>query len=186
MAQCTNRFSRGRSSRQICTQKCSVNQPLGTRHGPGLAPMHPLPRSEPAHSPAGPSAGLIQCERTLCVRRGQVAEHGRTPAVAARMPPAVLLLIHLRIGTAAGCCCCSSSSLLLPHSVKPAAQRGVQNSRGFGYLLRLSAFRPGDRSWMVRWSSLSSIEPSQHLLAARGRVVHVHVLRHRQGEYMSR
>ena len=28
----------------------------------------------------------IQCERTLCVRRGQVAEHGRTPAVAARMP----------------------------------------------------------------------------------------------------
>ena len=122
--------------------------------------MHPLPRSEPAHSPAGPSAGLIQCERTLCVRRGQVAEHGRTPAVAARMPPAVLLLIHLRIGTAAGCCCCSSSSLLLPHSVKPAAQRGVQNSRGFGYLLRLSAFRPGDRSWMVRWSSLSSIEPS--------------------------
>ena len=28
------------------------------------------------------------------------------------------------------------------------------------YLLRLSAFRPGDRSWMVRWSSPSSIEPS--------------------------
>ena len=72
----------------------------------------------------------IQCERTLCVRRGQVAEHGRTPAVAARMPPAVLLVINLRIGTAAACCC-SSSSLLLPHSVKPAAQRGVQNSRGF-------------------------------------------------------
>ena len=47
----------------------------------------------------------IQCERTLCVRRGQVAEHGRTPAVAARMPPAVLLVINLRIGTAAGCCC---------------------------------------------------------------------------------
>ena len=62
--------------------------------------------------------------------RGQVAVHGRTPAVAARMPPAVLLVINLRIGTAAGCCCCSSSSLLLPHSVKPAAQRGVQNSRG--------------------------------------------------------
>ena len=50
--------------------------------------------------------------------------------VAARMPPAVLLVINLRIGTAAGCCCYSSSSLLLPHSVKPAAQRGVQNSRG--------------------------------------------------------
>ena len=38
--------------------------------------------------------------------------------------------INLRIGTAACCCCSSSSSLLLPHSVKPAAQRGVQNSRG--------------------------------------------------------
>ena len=49
--------------------------------------------------------------------RGQVAVHGRTPAVAAHMPPAVLLVIDLRIGTAAGCCCCSSSSLLLPHSV---------------------------------------------------------------------
>ena len=61
--------------------------------------------------------------------RGQVAVHDRTPAVAARMPPAVLLVINLRIGTAAACCC-SSSSLLLPHSVKPAAQRGVQNSRG--------------------------------------------------------
>ena len=63
--------------------------------------------------------------------RGQVAVHGRTPAVAAHMPPAVLLVIDLRIGTAAGCCCSSSSSLLLPHSVKPAAQRGVQKSRGF-------------------------------------------------------
>ena len=72
----------------------------------------------------------IQCERTLCVRRRQVAEHGRTPAVAARMPPAVLLVINLRIEAAADCCCGSSSSLLLPDSVKPAAQRGVQNSRG--------------------------------------------------------
>ena len=44
--------------------------------------------------------------------RGQVAVHGRTPAVAARMPPAVLLVINLRIGTAAGCCCCCSSSLM--------------------------------------------------------------------------
>ena len=74
----------------------------------------------------------IQCERTLCVRRGQVAEHGRTPALAARTlyAPGVLLVSNLRIGTASGCCCSSSSSLLLPHSVKPAAQRGVQNSRG--------------------------------------------------------
>ena len=63
--------------------------------------------------------------------RGQVAVHSRTPALAARMPPAVLLVINLRNGAAAGCCCGSSSSLLLPDSVKPAAQRGVQNSRGF-------------------------------------------------------
>lgn len=48
----SNRFSRGRSSRQVCTPKCSVNQPLGTRHGPGLAPMRPLPRSKYAHPPA--------------------------------------------------------------------------------------------------------------------------------------
>ena len=30
--------------------------------------------------------------------RGQVAVHGHTPAVAARMPPAVMLVINLRIG----------------------------------------------------------------------------------------
>ena len=52
------------------------------------------------------------------------AGHGR------RMPPAVLLVINLRIGATADCCCGSSSSLLLPDSVKPAVQRGVQNSRG--------------------------------------------------------
>ena len=63
--------------------------------------------------------------------RGQVAVHGRTPAVAARLPPAAMLVINLRIGAAADCCCGSSSSLLLPDSVKPAAQRGVQNLRGF-------------------------------------------------------
>ena len=78
--------------------------------------------------------------------RGQVAVHGRTPAVAARMPPAVLPVINLRIGTAAGCCCSSSSSLLLPHSVKPAAQRGVQKSRGFvagsSEAERIQAHRP--------------------------------------------
>ena len=62
--------------------------------------------------------------------RGQVAVHSRTPAVAARMPPAAMLVINLRIGAAADCCCGSSSSLLLPDSVKPAVQRGVQNSRG--------------------------------------------------------
>ena len=81
---------------------------------------------------AGPSAGLIQCERTLCVAAGrQVAVHSRTPTVAARMPSAAMLVyINLRIGAAADCCCGNSSSLLLPDSVKPAVQRGVQNSRG--------------------------------------------------------
>ena len=63
--------------------------------------------------------------------RGQVAVHSRTPAVAARLPPAAMLVINLRIGAAADCCCGNSSSLLLPDSVKPAVQRGVQNSRGF-------------------------------------------------------
>ena len=85
--------------------------------------------------------------------RGQVAVHSRTPAVAARMPPAVLLVINLRIRAAADCCCGSSSSLLLPDSVKPAVQRGVQNSRGLVPPEAESAFRPGDRS-------ASSIEPS--------------------------
>jgi len=42
-----------------------------------------------------------------------------------------MLVINLRIGAAADCCCGNSSSLLLPDSVKPAVQRGVQNSRGF-------------------------------------------------------
>ena len=77
---------------------------------------------------AGPSAGLIQCERTLCVAAGRW--QCTAAAVAARMPPAVLLVINLRIRAAADCCCGSSSSLLLPDSVKPAVQRGVQNSRG--------------------------------------------------------
>ena len=90
--------------------------------------------------------------------RRQVAVHGRTPAVAARMPPAVLLVINLRIGAAADCCCFSSSSLLLPDSVKPQRCSEACRIRAVWYLLRLSAFRPGDRSWMVRWSSPSSIE----------------------------
>ena len=76
--------------------------------------------------------------------RRQVAVHGRTPAVAARMPPAVLLVINLRIRAAADCCCGSSSSSLLPDSVKPAAQLGVQNLRGFvpPEAERIRALRP--------------------------------------------
>ena len=87
---------------------------------------------------ADPSAGLISNASAHVhahVRsRGQVEMHSRTPAVghtvAARMPPAAMLVINLRIGAAADCCCGNSSSLLLPDSVKPAVQRGVQNSRG--------------------------------------------------------
>ena len=76
--------------------------------------------------------------------RGQMAVHSRTPAVAARMPPAAMLVINLRIGAAADCCCGNSSSLLLPDSVKPAVQRGVQNSRGFvpPEAERIRALRP--------------------------------------------
>ena len=78
---------------------------------------------------AGPSAGHpMRAHIVRTPRAGAV--HGRTPAVATRMPPAVLLVINLRIRAAADCCCGSSSSLLLPDSVKPAVQRGVQNSRG--------------------------------------------------------
>ena len=83
---------------------------------------------------AGPSAGLIQCERTLCVAAGRwqcTAAHRLWRLECAPGRAAVLLVINLRIRAAADCCCGSSSSLLLPDSVKPAAQRGVQNSRGF-------------------------------------------------------
>ena len=94
--------------------------------------------------------------------RGQVAVHSRTPAVAARMPPAVLLVINLRIigpqqtaavAAAAACCCLIQSSQRCSEACR---------IRAVWYLLRLSAFRLrlGDRSWMVRWSSASSIGPS--------------------------
>ena len=52
---------------------------------------------------------------------------------------------------AAACCCLIQSSQRRSEACR---------IRAVWYLLRLSAFRPGDRSWMVRWSSLSSIEPS--------------------------
>ena len=99
----------------------------------------------------------IQCERTLCVRRGQVAEHGRTPAVAARMPPTVLLVINLRIGTPAGsssrpaaaaaaCCCLIQSS----QRRSEACRNRVVLS-----LLRLERIQAHQhRSWMVPRVSL--------------------------------
>ena len=54
------------------------------------------------------------------------------------------------VATAAACYCLIQSSQRCSEACR---------IRAVWYLLRLSAFRPGDRSWMVRWSSLSSIEP---------------------------
>jgi len=78
--------------------------------------------------------------------RGQVAVHSRTPAVAARMPPAVLLVINLRIRAAADCCCGSSSSsccCLIQSSQRCSEACRI---RAVLSLLRLSAFEPVDRS----------------------------------------
>ena len=77
--------------------------------------------------------------------RGQVAVHGRTPAVAARMPPAVLLVINCVLepqqaaaaAAAAACCCLIQSS----QRRSEACRNRVVLS-----LLRLSAFKPIDRS----------------------------------------
>ena len=91
--------------------------------------------------------------------RGQVAVHSRTPAVAARMPPAAMLVINLRIGAAADCCCGNSSSLLLPDSVKPAVQRGVQNSRG---LVPPEAERVQTPVTGVGWFDGARQAPSNH------------------------
>ena len=86
--------------------------------------------------------------------RGQVAVHSRTPAVAARMPPAAMLVINLRIGaaadcaavaTAAACCCLIQSSQRCSEACRIRAVLS---------LLRLSAFEPVDRSWMVPRVSL--------------------------------
>ena len=75
--------------------------------------------------------------------RGQVAVHSRTPALAARMPPAVLLVINLRNGAAAGCCCC-----LIQSSQRRSEACRI---RVVLSLLRLSAFEPIDRSSGVGW-----------------------------------
>ena len=55
------------------------------------------------------------------------------------------------MAAAAACCCLIQSSQRCSEACR---------IRAVWYLLRLSAFRPGDRSWMVRWSSPSSIGPS--------------------------
>ena len=55
------------------------------------------------------------------------------------------------MAAAAACCCLIQSSQRCSEACR---------IRAVWYLLRLSAFRLGDRSWMVRWSSPSSIGPS--------------------------
>ena len=108
---------------------------------------------------AGPSAGLIQCERTLCVAAGRwqcTAAHRLWRLDCPRQQCWSLTCVlgpqqTAAVATAAACCCLIQSSQRCSEACR---------IRAVWYLLRLSAFRPGDRSWMVRWSSASSIEPS--------------------------
>ena len=108
---------------------------------------------------AGPSAGLIQCERTLCVAAGRwqcTAAHRLWRLECPRQQCWSLTCVlgpqqTAAVAAAAACCCLIQSSQRCSEACR---------IRAVWYLLRLSAFRPGDRSWMVRWSSASSIEPS--------------------------
>ena len=108
---------------------------------------------------AGPSAGLIQCERTLCVAAGRwqcTAAHRLWRLECPRQQCWSLTCVlgpqqTAAVATAAACCCLIQSSQRCSEACR---------IRAVWYLLRLSAFRLGDRSWMVRWSSASSIEPS--------------------------
>ena len=108
---------------------------------------------------AGPSAGLIQCERTLCVAAGRwqcTAAHRLWRLECPRQQCWSLTCVlgpqqTAAVAAAAACCCLIQSSQRCSEACR---------IRAVWYLLRLSAFRPGDRSWMVRWSSPSSIEPS--------------------------
>ena len=74
---------------------------------------------------AGPSAGLIQCERTLCVAAGRwqcTAAHRLWRLECPRQQCWSLTCVLGPQQTAA---------VAQTDSVKPAVQRGVQNSRGF-------------------------------------------------------
>ena len=110
---------------------------------------------------AGPSAGLIQCERTLCVAAGRwqcTAAHRLWRLECPRQQCWSLTCVlgpqqTAAVATAAACCCLIQSSQRCSEACR---------IRAVWYLLRLSAFRPGDRSWMVRWSSSSSIEHELH------------------------
>ena len=54
---------------------------------------------------------------------------------------------------AAACCCLIQSSQRRSEACR---------IRAVWYLLRLSAFRPGDRSWMVRWTSPRQLHRTIH------------------------
>ena len=102
---------------------------------------------------AGPSAGLIQCERTLCVAAGRwqcTAAHRLWPLVCHRQCCQSLTCVlepqqAAAAAAAAACCCLIQSS----QRRSEACRNRVVLS-----LLRLSAFKPIDRSWMVPRVSL--------------------------------
>ena len=53
---------------------------------------------------AGPSAGLIQCERTLCVAAAGGSARPHTGCGGSYAPGSAASHVNLRIGAAADCC----------------------------------------------------------------------------------
>ena len=102
---------------------------------------------------AGPSAGLIQCERTLCVAAGRwqcTAAHRLWRLDCPRQQCWSLTCVlgpqqTAAVATAAACCCLIQSSQRCSEACRIRAVLS---------LLRLSAFEPIDRSWMVPRVSL--------------------------------
>ena len=102
---------------------------------------------------AGPSAGLIQCERTLCVAAGRwqcTAAHRLWRLECPRQQCWSLTCVlgpqqTAAVATAAACCCLIQSSQRCSEACRIRAVLS---------LLRLSAFEPVDRSWMVPRVSL--------------------------------
>ena len=102
---------------------------------------------------AGPSAGLIQCERTLCVAAGRwqcTAAHRLWRLECPRQQCWSLTCVlgpqqTAAVAAAAACCCLIQSSQRCSEACRIRAVLS---------LLRLSAFEPVDRSWMVPRVSL--------------------------------
>ena len=106
-----------------------------------------------ARRDAGPSAGLIQCERTWCVAAGRwqcTTAHRLWRLVCHRQCCQSLTCVLEPQQAAAAAC---SSSLLLPHKSSQRRSEACRN-RVVLSLLRLSAFKPIDRSWTVPRVSL--------------------------------